>query len=29
VFLADGAVVDTLASPTAERVAERMTNLES
>ena len=28
VFLADGAVVDTMASPSPERVAERMTHLE-
>jgi putative ABC transport system ATP-binding protein len=28
VFLADGAVVDRLTSPSAEQVAERMTNLE-
>jgi putative ABC transport system ATP-binding protein len=29
VFLADGAVVGTLAAPTAEQVAERMTHLEA
>jgi putative ABC transport system ATP-binding protein len=28
VFLADGAVVDTMASPSPERIAERMTHLE-
>jgi putative ABC transport system ATP-binding protein len=28
VFLADGQVVDTMAAPSAERVAARMTHLE-
>jgi putative ABC transport system ATP-binding protein len=28
IFLADGVVVDELTSPTADRVAERMTHLE-
>jgi putative ABC transport system ATP-binding protein len=28
VFLADGSVVDTMESPAADRVAERMTHLE-